>query len=68
MKTTIIEQAKKVSKYFKNKHIDIIVSSPLDRCKKTSQIISTSAPFLLLIQKAIGILMADLLCNIHLPS
>ena len=35
-----INQAKKVSEYFKNKNIDLIVSSPLDRCKQTSEIIS----------------------------
>ena len=34
------EQAKKVSEYFKNKNIDLIVSSPLDRCRTTSSIIS----------------------------
>ncbi len=37
-----IEQAKKISNYFKNKKIDIIVSSPLDRCKQTAQIISNN--------------------------
>ena len=35
-----INQAKQVSEYFKNKNIDLIVSSPLDRCKKTAEIIS----------------------------
>ena len=35
-----INQAKKVSEYFKDKNIDLIVSSPLDRCKQTSEIIS----------------------------
>ena len=35
-----IEQAKKVKEYFKDKTIDLIVSSPLDRCKQTSEIIS----------------------------
>lgn len=35
-----IEQAKKVREYFKDKKIDLIVSSPLDRCKQTSEIIS----------------------------
>ena len=34
------EQAKQVSNYFKDKKIDLIVSSPLDRCKETAQIIS----------------------------
>lgn len=29
-----INQAKQVSEYFKDKNIDLIVSSPLDRCKK----------------------------------
>lgn len=37
-----LEQARKVSKYFENKNIDVIVSSPLDRCKKTAQIISNN--------------------------
>ncbi len=35
-----INQAKKVSEYFKDKDINLIVSSPLDRCKQTAQIIS----------------------------
>ena len=35
-----IDQAKQVSEYFKDKNIDLIVSSPLDRCKKTAEIIS----------------------------
>lgn len=35
-----INQAKKVSEYFKDKNIDLIVSSPLDRCRQTSEIIS----------------------------
>ncbi len=35
-----INQAKQVSEYFKDKNIDLIVSSPLDRCKKTAEIIS----------------------------
>lgn len=34
------EQAKQVKKYFENKSIDLIVSSPLERCKQTAQIIS----------------------------
>ena len=36
------EQAKQVSNYFKDKKIDLIVSSPLDRCKETAQIISNN--------------------------
>ena len=35
-----IKQAEKVCEYFKDKKIDLIVSSPLDRCKMTSEIIS----------------------------
>lgn len=35
-----INQAKQVSNYFKDKNIDLIISSPLDRCKMTSEIIS----------------------------
>ena len=35
-----IQQAKKVRDYFKDKKIDLIISSPLDRCKQTSEIIS----------------------------
>ena len=37
-----IQQAKKVSAYFKDKNIDLIVSSPLDRCRQTSEIISNN--------------------------
>ena len=37
-----INQAKKVSVYFKDKNIDLIVSSPLDRCRQTSEIISNN--------------------------
>ena len=37
-----INQAKKVSAYFKDKNIDLIVSSPLDRCRQTSEIISNN--------------------------
>ena len=37
-----IEQAKQVGNYFKDKKIDLIVSSPLDRCKQTSEIISNN--------------------------
>lgn len=33
-------QAREVSKYFENKNIDLIVSSPLDRCKITAEVIS----------------------------
>ena len=40
------EQAKQVSNYFKDKKIDLIVSSPLDRCKQTAQIISNSTPII----------------------
>ena len=40
------EQAKQVSNYFKNKKIDLIVSSPLDRCKETAQIISNNLPII----------------------
>lgn len=35
-----IEQAKKVREYFEDKVIDLIVSSPLDRCRQTAKIIS----------------------------
>lgn len=35
-----INQAKEVKKIFENKNIDLIVSSPLDRCKQTAEIIS----------------------------
>ena len=35
-----IEQAKKVGNYFIDKDIDLIISSPLDRCKVTSENIS----------------------------
>ena len=35
-----IEQAKKVREYFEDKVIDLIVSSPLNRCKQTAKIIS----------------------------
>lgn len=41
-----IEQAKKVSDYFKNKKIDLIVSSPLDRCRQTASIISNNVPII----------------------
>lgn len=41
-----INQAKKVSEYFKDKNIDLIVSSPLDRCKETAQIISNNLPII----------------------
>ena len=40
------EQAKQVSNYFKDKKIDLIVSSPLDRCKETAQIISNGVPII----------------------
>lgn len=40
------EQAKQVSNYFKDKKIDLIVSSPLDRCKETAQIISNNTPII----------------------
>ena len=40
------EQAKQVSNYFKDKKIDLIVSSPLDRCKETAQIISNNIPIM----------------------
>ena len=40
------EQAKQVSNYFKDKKIDLIVSSPLDRCKETAQIISNNLPII----------------------
>lgn len=35
-----VEQAEQVKDYFNNKNIDLIISSPLDRCKITSEIIS----------------------------
>ena len=41
-----IEQAKKVGNYFKDKKIDLIISSPLDRCKQTASIISNQIPII----------------------
>lgn len=35
-----VEQAKEVAKYFNDKKIDLIISSPLNRCKTTAEIIS----------------------------
>lgn len=35
-----IKQAKKVREYFEDKTIDLIISSPLDRCRQTAEIIS----------------------------
>lgn len=35
-----IEQAKEVAKYFEDKTIDVIVSSPLERCVQTAEIIA----------------------------
>ena len=35
-----IRQAKQVRDYFKDKNIDLIISSTLDRCKQTAEIIS----------------------------
>lgn len=35
-----IRQAKQVREYFKDKKIDLVVSSTLDRCKQTAEIIS----------------------------
>lgn len=35
-----IKQAHEVANYFDDKVIDLIISSPLDRCKQTSEIIS----------------------------
>ena len=37
-----IEQAKQIRNYFENKDIDLIVSSPLDRCKQTAEIIANN--------------------------
>ena len=37
-----IEQAQEVALYFKNKQIDLIVSSPLDRCKQTASVIANN--------------------------
>lgn len=37
-----IEQAREVAKYFENKQIDLIVSSPLDRCKQTAEVIANN--------------------------
>ena len=37
-----IEQAKEVSEKFKDKNIDLIVSSPLERCKQTANVISNN--------------------------
>ena len=36
------KQAEEIKKYFENKNIDLIVSSPLDRCKQTAKIISNN--------------------------
>ncbi len=41
-----IEQAKKLRKYFEDKKIDLIISSPLDRCKQTAQLISNKIPII----------------------
>lgn len=41
-----IEQAKQLSKYFKNKKIDLIISSPLDRCRQTAQLINDKIPII----------------------
>ena len=41
-----IEQAKKLSTFFENKKIDLIISSPLDRCKQTAQLISNKIPII----------------------
>ena len=41
-----IEQAKQVGKYFKDKKIDLIISSPLDRCKLTAKLISNDTPII----------------------
>lgn len=37
-----IEQAGEVAKYFENKEIDLIVSSPLNRCKQTAEVIANN--------------------------
>ena len=37
-----IQQANEIRNYFENKKIDLIVSSPLDRCKQTAEIISNN--------------------------
>ena len=37
-----LKQAKQVAKYFEDKNIDLIVSSPLDRCKQTALAISNN--------------------------
>lgn len=37
-----IQQALEIRKYFEDKNIDLIFSSPLERCKQTAQIISNN--------------------------
>ncbi|MEG2322612.1 MAG: histidine phosphatase family protein [Bacilli bacterium] len=37
-----LKQALELRKYFSDKKIDLIISSPLDRCKQTSQMISNN--------------------------
>ena len=37
-----IKQALEIRKYFENKKVDLIFSSPLDRCKQTAEIIANN--------------------------
>jgi len=49
-----LNQAKEVSKYFENKNIDLIVSSPLDRCKQTAEAISNHKINIIYSDKLLG--------------
>jgi len=49
-----INQAKEVAKLFENKKIDLIVSSPLDRCKQTAKVISNNKIPIELSNKLLG--------------
>lgn len=47
-------QALEVREYFKNKNIDLIVSSPLDRCKETSMILADNKISIIYSDKLLG--------------
>ena len=49
-----IEQAYQVAKKFEGKPIDLIVSSPLDRCKQTAEIISENKIPIIYSEKLLG--------------
>lgn len=49
-----INQAKQVRKYFEDKQIDLIVSSPLDRCRQTAEIISNNIIPIIYSDKLLG--------------